>query len=137
MMSLTFGILFLFSWWRRTSWRRIWIFSTRNLSRDFPYSTFFLSFCHSALRFLLPIGQRIFLLIPVSFLTDRSRTLFLLSLFSPSCTGIDLCPESLSMIRIFSGVQYCLYRFQLFSHQRTKLEEKGGMGSSMIKGPRS
>ena len=133
MMSLTFSFLFFFCWWRRVSWRRIWIFST---SRNFPFSTFFLSFCHSDLRFLLPISQRIFLLILVCFLTDSNRTLFLLSLFSPTCTGIDLSPESLSIIKIFNGVQYgilmgllkilkqisYLWQFELFSHQRTKFE---------------
>ena len=140
---------FFFCWWRRVSWRRIWIFST---SRNFPCSTFFLSFCHSDLRFLPPISQRIFLLIPVSFLTDRNRTLFPLSLFSPVCTGVDLSPESLSMIKIFNGVQYGILmgllkilkrRYLVFDNLSSShisgqnSNRKGGMGFSMIKGPRS
>ena len=44
--------------------------------KTFSFSTLFLSFCHSALRFLLPINQRIYLLIPVSFLTGKNRNLF-------------------------------------------------------------
>ena len=65
----------------------------------------FLSFCLSALRFLLPIIQRIFLLIPVSFLTDRNRTFFQAVIVFTILYLNRSIPETLSMIKIFSGVQ--------------------------------
>ena len=46
------------------------------LVETFCFLLFFLSFCHSDLRFSLPISQTIFLLIPVSFLCGRNRILF-------------------------------------------------------------
>ena len=94
---------FFFCWWRRVSWRRIWIFST---SMNIPFSTLFLSFCYSALRFFLPISQEVFpSFLCLSRLTRRGLC-SPVSLFSQSCAWLDLSPESFSMVKFFSGVQY-------------------------------
>ena len=141
MMFPTFGFLFLF-WW-------IWIFST---STNFPFSTFFF------FLFVTMLWDSCFLLAKESFSSflclswlTRIGLCSPLSLFSPSCTRIDLSPESLSLIKIFSGVQYRISirllktlkrRYLVYddlssfriSGQNWKRNE--GMGSSIIKGPR-
>ena len=146
-MSMTFGFIF-FCWWRRVSWRRIWIFPN---SRNFPFSTFFFLFITLLWDSCFLLARKSFSsFLCLSWLTEiRLRSP--LSLFSQSCTAIDLSPESLSTIKIFSAVEYGILMGLLKILKRRYLvydnlssfcisgqnwKRKGGISSSMIKGPR-
>ena len=102
MMSLTFDFLFLFCWWR-VSWWRIWIFP---IVGNFHFFLFFFLFVTLLWDFCFLLAKESFSSFLCLYWLTGMRFCSPLSLFSPSCTGIDLSPESLSMIKIFSGVQY-------------------------------
>ena len=101
MMLPTIDFLFLFCWKRRVSWWKIWI---SLLVETFRFLIFFFLFVPLLWDFCFLLAKESF----SSFLCLSRIIGFCspLSLFSPSCTWLNLSPESLSMIKISSSVQY-------------------------------
>ena len=146
-MSLTFGFLLLVCCWRRVSWRRIWIFST---SWNFPFSTIFLYFFVTLLwNSCFQLSKEYFSSFLGLFRLTGIGICSPLSLFSLSCTWLDISLKPLTMMKIFGVVQYRILmgllnilKHRYFIHDYLSSfpisgknwKRKGGMDWSMMKG---